>query len=369
MRKAVMKIGVGLLKAICAPMSLCKVKNRITFISRQSEKPSIDVQMLADYFSVEYPETECRVLVKMLKMTPAGMLGYIGHLFSQAHALATSRVVIVDGYCISVSVLKHKAETSVMQIWHSLAAIKKFGYQTIGSEGGHSRDVAETMKMHCNYDYLACPSEATGKLFCRAMNTDEDRLVYLGLPRIDEIMKDDPETREKIRNEYSIGEDRRVVLYVPTFRKGKKVQVRELAEAIDRDKNELVVKLHPVYREDGDVPEGIISDDRYSSYEWLKACDAVITDYSALGIEAALTGKPVYFYLYDLEEYEKTVGLNINPMEEMAWASATDAKTIAGMIDGEYDYEALKKLRDKYVTVETDNCTKRMADFIMTLMQ
>lgn len=365
MKKTLMRMGVGVLRIIYAPFRLLKVKkNRITFMSRQSEGASIDVKMLADRIRAEHPEADLRVMVKMLKPTVGGMAGYCLHMIAQMHALATSRVVVLDGYCITACVLPHKPETRVIQMWHSLAAIKKFGYQSLDTPAGHSSEVAEIMCMHRNYDCIICPSEATGRLFCRAMNTDEDKMAVLGLPRIDVISRHDTQAAARIREEYGIREDKKILLYVPTFRKGEKVRVRELAEALDRSRYELVVKLHPVYKEEGDVPEDVISDDRYSSYEWLNACDGVITDYSAMGIEGALAGRPVYFYLYDQEEYEKNVGLNINPMTELPGASAVTAAEMAEIIEGEYDFGALREFRDRYVTADRDNCTERLADFI-----
>lgn len=364
MKKAIMKIGVAALRLLYAPMKLFKVKNRITFISRQSDKPSTDIVMLCAELERKHPEAHCKVLAKMLKPTPAGLISYSGEILRQMHALATSKVVVIDGYCITACVLSHKKETTLIQIWHSLAAIKKFGYQTLDAPAGHSSKVAEIMQMHRNYDYITCPGELTGKCFCEAMDTDESKMVILGLPRIDIIKRRDAKAAEEIRSHYGIDESKKILLYAPTFRKGKKVKVRELAEAIDREKFELVVKLHPVYKKDGDIPEGIISDDRYTSYEWLNACDGVITDYSAMGIEATLAEKPVYFYLYDLEEYKETIGINVNPLIEMSTASATDAAEMAEIIDGDYDYEELKKFRDKYVTADTTDCTGKMAEFI-----
>ncbi len=365
MKKTLMRIGTGLLRIIYAPFRLLKVKeNRITFMSRQSEEASMDVRMLASEIREKHPGADVRVMVKMLNPTIAGMAGYCLHMIAQMHALATSRVVVLDGYCITACVLGHKEETAVIQMWHSLAAVKKFGYQSLDTPAGHSREVAEIMCMHRNYDYIICPSEATGRFFCRAMDADEKKMVVLGLPRIDAVRRVDREAVERIRREYGIDTDRKVLLYVPTFRKGEKVRVRELAEALDRSRYELVVKLHPVYKDEGDIPEDVISDDRYSSYDWLNVCDGVITDYSAMGIEAALAGRPVYFYLYDLEEYEKNVGLNISLPEEMPGATATDAAEMARIIDGEYDYGALRAFRDRYVTADTDNCTEKLADFI-----
>ena len=357
------------LKIAYAPMRLCSVKNRIAFLSRQSASPSLDIRKLTEYLAEHHPEIDVKVLVRRLDESASGVLRYGGHMLRQMHALATSKVVVVDGYNIAACLLDHKPQTKVLQMWHALAAIKKFGYQTLDKPAGHSSTVAEIMQMHRRYDHVLCPSEETGRAFCKGMNLDESQLVYMGLPRIDEILRKDTEFAQDIRKEYGIGPERKIALYVPTFRKGEKVRVSEFAEALDREAFALVVRLHPVYEQDGEIPDGVINGGKYSSYDWLKVCDAVITDYSALGVEAALTGKPVYFYLYDYEEYKEQVGLNVDPMEEMGQAAAADATALSQMMKEEYDFEALERFRDKYISVDTDDCTERLGEYLVSLMK
>lgn len=81
-------------------------------------------------------------------------LSYYFSLYSQMRLIAESKVVIVDGYNIVVSLLKHKKGTKVIQMWHALGAIKQFGYQSIGKKDGINSDMARILKMHNNYDYI-----------------------------------------------------------------------------------------------------------------------------------------------------------------------------------------------------------------------
>ena len=59
---------------------------------------------------------------------------------------------IIDGYCIPVSVLHHRKELRVVQVWHALGAIKKFGRQALSVPGGRDKELAERMGMHKHYD-------------------------------------------------------------------------------------------------------------------------------------------------------------------------------------------------------------------------
>lgn len=360
LKRLAMMAAVVLLKVIYIPFRTMSIKKRITFISRQDDNPSEDIRMLMDYINRCHPETECIVLARRLE--GAGKLSYAFHMLIQMKAIATSKVVVLDGYCIAASALRHKDETIIVQMWHALAAIKKFGYQTIDKPAGRSSDTARIMCMHRNYDYVISPGVETGKLLCQAFDITEDKLQYYALPRVDSILRKDEEFAAGVRFEYDIPSDTRIALYVPTFRRGMELDTEAITRAFDSSGYRLVIKLHPVF--DKGNPN---ADYRYSSYEWMKVCDCVITDYSALGVEAALTGKPVYFYVPDIDNYEQEVGLNINPEKEMPQATARTIEDLMVLLEKDYDYRAEKAFANKYVSTPTDNCTERLGEYLWKL--
>ena len=111
-------------------------KNKVLFISRQSNKPSIDFLIL---------EKELRKLkfktILITKKIEKGFVNYIKYyfnLYKQMYHLATSKVCIIDSYCIPVCILNHKKSLIVIQIWHAMAAIKQFGYQTLTKSDGRN---------------------------------------------------------------------------------------------------------------------------------------------------------------------------------------------------------------------------------------
>ena len=93
--------------------------------------------------------------------------------------IATSKVVITDGYNVLISCLKHKKHTCIIQMWHALAAIKKFGYQSIGLKDGMNPKTAKILNMHANYDYVLSGSDAMNKPFSEAFNTDIEKVYQL----------------------------------------------------------------------------------------------------------------------------------------------------------------------------------------------
>lgn len=355
-----------------------KDRKRISIISRESDKRTLDVAML----EAELLRRGCdvRVLSKLLtKDKSIKAIGYAGHVLKQEAAILASDVVVLDTYIIPASMLPHRKGTKIVQMWHALAAIKKFGWQTVGKEGGSSEKTARLMKMHNGYDYVVCASDITAEHFSEAFKTDRNKIVKYGLPRIDYIRSVASGDRHeemfgRILKVYpQLKNDKKTILYAPTFRRGKAVDVQKLVNALGPDKYNIVVKLHPLYRGEAAKTEGgfdtVIFDEVFSSNDWLAAADAIISDYSSFVIESTLADKPLYIYVYDLEEYVENTGLNIDyEKEPIAPYVFRDAETLAGAIGKDnYDMAALRAFRDRYIDINTDNCTAALADFIESL--
>lgn len=369
MKKLVVKVIVGILSLIYMFIRLFPVGHRVTLVSWQSNRPTLDFRLLAEALRREDPSLEVVLLCRKMERTLPGMLAYIPQVLRQMKAFASSRMVVADSYCIPLSVLRHKDSLKVMQIWHALSAIKMFGWQTVGKETGTSPLIAETMHMHRNYDYIACASEVTATYFCEAFGYDHSHVVRLGLPRIDYILQEDPETVAAIREAYPFFENgRKNIYYVPTLRKITGVRFDDLATQIDRERYNLIVRLHPLDRYRQDLPhgEGIYYVNDFDTYSLMKACDAIISDYSSFVVEASLVDKALYLYTYDLEEYEQNTGLNVRYEEEaIGKYQFRDAGALVQAMEEPYDFAALHTFRQKFVDVDTEDCAGQMARFII----
>ena len=235
------------------------------------------------------------------------------------------------------------------------------------------------MRMHRGYDYVVCASDVTAGHFCEAFGTDRSKVVKYGLPRIDYIKSVSAGDRQsdmlaKILSRYpQLRGDKKTVLYAPTFRRGKTVDTKSITDAFDPAKYNIVIKLHPLYRgtaaADTGAGENVIFDDDFTSFDWLAAADIIISDYSSLVVESTLADRPLYIYAYDLEDYEADTGVNIDfGSEAIAPYVFRDAEALAKSVDsGGYDMEALRAFRDRYIDIDTSNCTATLADFIEAL--
>lgn len=338
--------------------------NKITMLSRQSNNINIDFRLLKEELD-KLDNIELIIACKKIPENLGGRINYCFGMISDMYHIATSRVCIIDGYNIAISSLKHKKGLGIIQIWHALGAIKKFGYQVLDRREGSSNKTAKIMKMHANYSLVTCASKVTREFFAEAFNTDRDKIKIYGMPRIDYILGKNNkinEKEQKILQEYPKLKEKKNIIYVPTFRKNEKIDLSDLINSVDEEKYNLIIRLHPL--DETEVDQKYIIK-KFSTMDLLKVADYVITDYSAIAFEAAILNKPIYFYVYDIDKYEDDRGLNINLMKEMKSCSSKNINEIVDMIDkNEYDYEEFRRFRERYIETMDTNNTTRIVEYI-----
>ena len=215
-----------------------KQKNKVTMLSRQSDKINLDFEMLKEEiennklpFAKNSKEVEIKILCKKIPKGLYGKIIYCFYLIKCMYHLATSKACIIDGYNIAVSALKHKENLKIVQIWHAMGAIKKFGYQVLDKKEGSNSKIAKIMKMHNNYDCITCTSNATRKVYAEAFNTDINKIQVLGMPRIDYILGKNgkiDENIEKLKEKYPCLKEKKNILYIPTLRKEKEIDIEKI---------------------------------------------------------------------------------------------------------------------------------------------
>ena len=356
-------IGKILLNIIYFFIKLLPVKEKVTMLSRQSDKINIDFELIEKEILKRTDRVQIKILCKIIRKDMKSRFLYCFYILKCMYHIATSKVCILDGYSIPISILKHKKGLKIIQIWHASGAIKKFGYQALNKKEGTRHPVAKLMDMHKNYTHVLAPSKATGRFFAEAFGVGEDKIVINALPRIDYLLEDNF-TEQKIKQfykEYPKYKYKKIILYVPTFRKDKENNAQELIKNIKNSKYQLIVKPHPLDKTK--INSRYKVNQKYNTYDLLKIADYIITDYSAVAFEACVLEKPLYFYVYDINEYEKTRGLNIDLFKEMNACTSTNIKEIINSIENN-NYNKLNKFKIKYMGEDYYNNTKKIVDFI-----
>ena len=200
-----------------------------------------------------------------------------------------------------------------MQTWHGFA-LKRI-----------EQDAADALEplyvRSCIQDSAQCDLMVSGsgfmtRLYQRAFWYQGSVAEY-GTPRNDVFFSPQPQLSEKVRRAFGLPEDRKLVLYAPTFRadhscSAYQLDVPALLEACrDRFGGQWsgLIRLHPnvaersagLFAYDGGA---ILDATAYPDMqELLCAADILVTDYSSCMFDFALSGKPCFQFATDIEAY------------------------------------------------------------------
>lgn len=354
-------------------LKLFPIQNKVVFISRQSNSINIDFKMLMENINNKDKNVKIIILTKTLGKSLSKKVEYFFHMFKQMYHIATSKVVILDSYCIVISILKHRKSLKVIQIWHALGSLKKFGYSTLGQKDGRNAKLSKDMNMHKNYTYILTSSKISKPFFQEAFNAKEEQMVVMNLPRVD-FLQSNQAQKQMLNKFYKIypeaNNKKRNILYCPTQRKDTKIPTDELTKYIDLEKYNFIIKLHDgteiIYTNKNKIQKG----KNFTGLELLHVGDYIITDYSAIVYEAAITEKPIYLFAYDYDTYVDDRGFYINYKNEMPGPICKNFKDIIKMIGNDY-YEKSKEKQfcNKYIENINENATEKLAKFILNNMQ
>lgn len=306
------------------------------------------------------------VIFKLLKQFKSSFNYYIS-LYKQMYYIAKSTVVIIDGYNVPVSMLKHKKNTTVIQIWHALAAIKKFGYQTIGYADGINPKIAKILKMHKNYDYVISGSDEMKKYFSEAFNVPIEKVTSIGTPYIDDLLKNEDEEIEKAYKKHPELKNKINIMYSPTFRRDGRDYIQDVINNVDLDKYNLIITYHSKdEKKNNELSDKTLNCSDIPYKILMRMVDYIITDYSALSIEAAIVRTKILLYICDVEQYTRENGINIDLYKELPKYTSTNIKDLLKVIDdNNYDTQILENFRKKYASNLTGTSTKLITEIIL----
>lgn len=349
-------------------VKILPTRHKIVMMSRQSDEPSLDFCMLEQELKKEDPTLEVVVICRRIGPKVIDKIKYVFYMFYCMVHLATSKVAIIDGYVIPISILNHKKSLKIIQMWHALGAIKKFGYQALDASEGRSRKLAVAMNMHEKYDYIICASEATKVFYQEAFNTPAEKILVKGMPRVDYLKKENDQLYRQFLEEYPRFTQGETILYIPTFRSSVVKGVKNITKRFGDGGYNLIIRPHVLSEVNVD-PKYLI-DKKYNTFDLMKFADYIITDYSAASIEASVLGKPMFFYIFDVDGYKNNRGLNVDLNREVGDFVVFNTISIKDKIENhKYDLDHILKFRDRYVETCNQNNTENIASFVLELIE
>lgn len=240
--------------------------------------------------------------------------------FSALFELATSKFWIDN--CRKFIAPPKKKKQIYIQTWHGSFNYKKVEKDALELDRLYKKKAINDSRM---IDYMISDCSEKTSVYRRSFWYD-GAILEIGSPRCDVFNKSNeiPVIKEKLGLEKSSY----VILYAPTFRDDKNLDVYNLnyeslisAFKMKYNKNiSFLIRLHPNLFKLFDklsVPEYVKNVSIYPDMqELLLITDTLITDYSGSPFDFILTKKPIYLYVPDLVHYlEEERGLNFSPQE------------------------------------------------------
>lgn len=241
--------------------------------------------------------------------------------------LTTSQFILLEDVLDYIGFMHVREGQQICQLWHGAGAYKRFGFSRLKNEKGKLR----IHKGYRKYAKAITSAASIRECYAEAFDIDIEKVQATGIPRTD-VFFDKNYIREKkqaLYKEFPQLKERKVILFAPTYRGTK---VRDAAYNFDMlnldglynqlgDEYLFIFKWHPaaynnillqgkdVY--DLEKHKGFYLDlsQNRDINDLLLVTDILITDYSSVIFDYFLVGKPVIYYVYDLEEYSAGRGL------------------------------------------------------------
>lgn len=209
-----------------------------------------------------------------------------------------------------------RPETLYLQTWHG-TPLKRIHWDVLWAPEGRLERLQRDVD---RWDLLVSPNQASTPLLRQAFRY-EGEVLESGYPRNDVLSSPDREAvRARVREQLGIADGVRAVLYAPTWRDdfvfGGSADPVALALDVEQavtdlgDGHCLLLRLHymltgrlapidhPAVRDVSAHPD--VS-------ELYLAADVLVTDYSSVMFDYAVTGRPQLFYTYDLAAYRDSL--------------------------------------------------------------
>lgn len=262
----------------------------------------------------------------------------------------------------------------VVETWHG-TPLKKI----CGEENNSTTIENVDLKRKIDKTTIRCAqSEYDLEILSRVFNADKSSFLLCDLPRNDTLVRmHNKKELDDIRNTIGVPSDKKVLLYMPTYREYEvdennhtfmriPMMIDKWQSALGNDYILLVRAHYSVYKSLDVGDSGFTIDvSKYPNVEDLYLiADAMITDYSSSFIDYSILCRPMFCFAYDLDEYCKKRGLYIDLEKELPCrVNRTEDELLEDIKNCDYSLASDKTrlFHEKY-TPHAGNSTKTVVD-------
>lgn len=216
-----------------------------------------------------------------------------------------------------------KGNFSYIQLWHG-TGFKNIAFLNPQKNVDHKSTYKKLKSQFHRYQFLLSTSKVDRKKKKESFGIEN--VFITGLPRND-VFFQGSEYFQSLKKKYHAEGYKKIITYVPTYRDVKTATAftdffwERLNEFLERENSLFVIKKHPL-DDYLDVPQNFkrIQDWTQSAediQEVLAISDLLISDYSSIIADFALTNRPILLYMYDQDLYEKNCRSSYYPLDKV----------------------------------------------------
>lgn len=274
-----------------------------------------------------------------------------------------------------------------LQTWHG-TPLKRLGHDIIASEdttfyrsGMSFEQMTKSYDIDVErYNYMISPNAFCTEVFQTSFQINKERLIETGYPRNDFITNATKEDVISLKKKYHLPLDKKIILYAPTWRDNSYVAAGytfELKADFHKWKEilqeEYVVLFKPhyliinKYENDRSLDGFLYSIPANNDIKDLYVIsDVLITDYSSVFFDYAILKRPIYFYMYDIEEYATDLrGFYMDIHKELPGKIYKEENEMLMDIKNQiYDDSRMEVFNQRFNNLDDGKASKRVVDII-----
>ena len=277
--------------------------------------------------------------------------------------------------------------TTYLQTWHG-TPLKKLAadMDQVLMPGTDTENYKRNFKKEASkWDYLISPNAYSTEIFRRAFSFDK-QMLETGYPRNDYLINSNNQAMmDHLKVNNQLPTDKKIILYAPTWRdnqfydKGKykfdlELDLQRMREQLG-DEYIVLLRLHYLVSENIELAglEGFAYD--LSNYEDIRdlylISDVLITDYSSVFFDYANLRRPMFFFVYDIEDYRDNLrGFYLDFEEEAPGPLFTTTEQIISelkaMSEAPYKlHPNFSAFYEKFCSLEDGEASKRVVETLL----
>ena len=279
---------------------------------------------------------------------------------------------------------KKRPEVMFLETWHG-TPLKKLAFDLDDIHAASQNHKTMFYRQGKAWNYLISANRFSTDVFERAFCVPREKIIEVGYPRNDILYSERAdEIAKEVKKEFGIPEDKRVILYAPTWRDnqfyGKGKYKFTLAMDLERMRKEfgkdsvILLRTHYYIADSLDLTgleDFVYNGSTYNDVSRLYlASDICITDYSSVFFDYANLRRPMLFFAYDYEDYKDEIrGMYFDMNTELPGPIVqTNDELVDALHHIDEISEKYKKrydrFYDKFCHVDDGHASKRAIDIV-----